>query len=150
MTRNVKRYGWIFSAVAVLTFAILAAYHSGAQVGAAANGGVASPDVTLAAATRGVVFDTAAINADGSIAACFGCTGAIHLSTGTYEVDFGTNVQATNGWSRWVQPDTLTTGSEAVFCDTADRAGNANGIFVNCQNAAGTFTDGAFFLFVAR
>jgi hypothetical protein len=65
-------------------------------------------------------------------------------------VDFGQDVEAVNGWSRWTQADTLTAGTTLAFCDTADRAGNPNGIFINCQNAAGTAVDTAFFLFVAR
>jgi len=108
--------------------------------------------VTLGAATRGVVFFTAAINSNGSIASCFHCVAAktLHIGTGTYQIDFGQNVQATNGWSRWVQPDTLTTGSVRNYCDTADRSGDVNAVWVNCQNSAGVSTDTSFFLFVAR
>jgi hypothetical protein len=61
--------------------------------------------VKLAQPTRGVVFFTAAINTDGSIASCFHCNGAPlteRLGVGLYQVDFGQNVQATIGWSRWV------------------------------------------------
>ena len=59
--------------------------------------------------TRGVVFFTAAINSNGSVASCFDCNTAktSRIAVGRYVVDFGQNVQAVNGWSRWVQPDTL-------------------------------------------
>ena len=115
--------------------------------------------VTLSQATRGVVFYTAAINSDGTVASCFGCNRArtFKLSTGQYQVDFGKNVQANNGFSRWVQADTLTTGTENAWCNTADRAGDANAVFVNCQTTGGPGSmgnsapvDTSFFLFVAR
>lgn len=116
--------------------------------------------VKLAQPTRGVVFFTAAINTDGSIASCFHCSGAPlteRLGVGLYQVDFGQNVQATNGWSRWVQADTLGFGSENAWCNTADRAGDSNAVWVNCQTAGGSGSmgnskpvDTSFFLFVAR
>ncbi len=118
------------------------------------------PDnVKSAQQTRGVVFFTAAINTDGSIASCFGCNAVNtkRLGVGTYQIDFGQNVQAINGWSRWVQADTLTTGSENAWCNTADRAGDVNAVWVNCQTAGGPGSmgnskpvDTSFFLFVAR
>lgn len=109
--------------------------------------------------TRGVVFFAAAINANGSIASCFGCDPANtkRLGVGQYQIDFGQNVQAINGWSRWVQADTLTTGSEDAWCNTADRAGDPNAVWVNCQHAGGPGSQGnsalfdtSFFVFVAR
>jgi hypothetical protein len=109
--------------------------------------------------TRGVVFFTAAINSDGTVASCFGCNTAHtqKLGTGEYQIDFGQNVQAINGWSRWVQPDTLTIGTENVWCNTADRSGDNNAVWVNCQTSGGPGSQGnskpadaSFFLFVAR
>jgi hypothetical protein len=109
--------------------------------------------------TRGVVFFTAAINSDGTVASCFDCNTAQtkRLGTGEYQIDFGQNVQAVNGWSRWVQPDTLTIGFENVWCNTADRFGDANAVWVNCQTSGGPGSQGnskpadaSFFLFVAR
>jgi hypothetical protein len=109
--------------------------------------------------TRGVVFFTAAINSDGSIAGCFGCNAANtkRLGVGTYQIDFGQNIQAINGWSRWVQADTLTFGTENAWCNTADRAGDDNAVWVNCQTSGGPGSQGnskpadaSFFLFVAR
>ena len=109
--------------------------------------------------TRGVVFFTAAINSDGSIGSCFGCntTNTKRLGVGIYQIDFGQNVQAINGWSRWVQVDTLTTGTENAWCNTADRAGDTNAVWVNCQTTGGPGSQGnskpvdaSFFLFVAR
>jgi hypothetical protein len=109
--------------------------------------------------TRGVVFLTAAINTDGSVAGCFGCNApnTKRLGVGEYQIDFGQNVQAVNGWSRWLQVDTLTTGSENAWCNTADRFGNHNAVWVNCQTSGGPGSQGnskaidaSFFLFVAR
>jgi hypothetical protein len=118
------------------------------------------PDnVKSAQQTRGVVFFNAAINTDGSIASCFHCTAlnTKRLGVGEYQIDFGQNVQAINGWSRLVQADTLTTGSENAWCNTADRALDVNAIYVNCQTAGGPGSmgnskpvDTSFFLFVAR
>jgi hypothetical protein len=110
-------------------------------------------------ATRGVVFNTAAINRDGTVASCFGCdpVQTVRLGVGIYQVNFFDNVQATNGWSRWVQPDTLSTGSLDAYCTTADRAGVPTAIFVQCQAPGGPGSQGrsapvdtSFFLFVAR
>jgi hypothetical protein len=112
--------------------------------------------VTLSQATRGVVVKTAAMNSDGSVAACFRCNGSItqHLNTGEYQIGFDENVQANNGWSRFVQVDTLGSGTLNAWCTTADRAGVPNAIFVSCQTPASGGTskpiDVSFFLFVAR
>ena len=109
--------------------------------------------------TRGVVFFTAAINSDGSIASCFGCNApnTKRLGVGEYQIDFGQNVQAVNGWSRWLQVDTLTTGTENAWCNTADRFRDQNAVWVNCQTSGGPGSQGnskpidaSFFLFVAR
>jgi hypothetical protein len=115
--------------------------------------------------TRGVVFFTAAINSDGSVAGCFGCNKAQtkRVDMGQYIVDFGQNVQAVNGWSRWVQPDTLqigivgTSSNPGASCTTADSAADSNAVWVNCQHSGGpgsqgqsAFFDTSFFLFVAR
>jgi len=106
--------------------------------------------IALSAPTRGVVFKSAAINSDGTKAQGFRVTGTIHLGTWLYQVTFDENVQAINGWSRWVQVDTLSTGSiVGVSCTTADRAGNPKAIFIDCNNASGQ-ADTSFFLFVAR
>ena len=62
------------------------------------------------------------------------------------------NVQAANGWSRWLQVDTL--GRNFWInrsCTTADRAGHVNGVWVSCfDNQTGAPADTSFFLFVAR
>ena len=123
--------------------------------------GVRSFDLAPGSAqpTRGVVFFTAAINSDGSIASCFNCDPAdtFQIGVGQYQIGFGQDVEAINGWSRWVQADTLTTGTEDAWCNTADRAGDVNAVWVNCQHAGGPGSMGnsapintSFFLFVAR
>jgi hypothetical protein len=120
---------------------------------------LASPDAFLSQPTRGVVFKTAAINSTGSVASSFRADPAntTRLGTGTYQVAFDENVSANLGFSRWVQVDTLTTGSSNAWCTTADRAGNPNAIFVSCQTPGGPGSAGnskpvdvSFFLFVAR
>ncbi len=161
-----KRYALAFSLAAVVVFTLFSVFGPASargrssnvptQRGAGVNEDTSAPTpaaVTLGVPTRGVVFRTAAINSDGSVARCFDCNigNTTHITTGQYQVGFNGNVQATNGWSRWVQVDTLTTG--AIFdvtCTTADRAGLASGIFVLCTNTSGTATDTSFFLFVAR
>lgn len=100
---------------------------------------------------------TVAINADGTIA---GGPGQLASSSqlaafpGAYEVIFKnqcTNITAANGWARFVQVDTFTTGVAApLTCTTADRFGQPNGVFVQCTNPAGVGTNGSFFLMVTR
>lgn len=119
--------------------------------------GVRPFDITPGSAqpTRGVVFFTAAINSNGSVASCFGCNVAktIRVAMGRYIVDFGQNVQAINGWSRWAQPDTLQVGivgcsgvtctdGPGAWCTTADSAADSNAVWVNCQHAGGPGSQG--------
>jgi hypothetical protein len=148
-----KRFRWTFaiaSLVAVILVGGGAAIGFGISHDSNSYPGQIHRNVTLAQATRGIVFSDAAINSNGTVAACFSCTTVTHLATGEYEVDFIHNVQANNGWSRWVQVDTLQTGTfSGVVCDTADRAGNVDGIYVQCQQGS-TLTDVSFFLFIAR
>ena len=164
-----KRVFAISASVALLGLGIV---FSGAAVAQNAEehnirAGVRPFDITPGSAqpTRGVVFFTAAINSNGSVAGCFGCNTAktIRVALGRYIVDFGQNVQAINGWSRWVQPDTLQTGivgtptNPGAWCTTADSAADSNAVWVNCQHSGGpgsqgqsAFFDTSFFLFVAR
>jgi len=145
----------------VLSGAAVAQNAAVAQSAANTEGGIRPLNLTPGSAepTRGVVFFTAAINSDGTVASCFDCVAANtkRVGVGQYQIDFGENVQAVNGWSRWVQADTLTTGTEDAWCNTADRAGDANAVWVNCQHAGGPGSmgnsaplDTSFFLFVAR
>ncbi len=107
-------------------------------------------------ATNGSVKCTAAINTDGSVLSCKGCVPAntTHPAAGQYAVEFKapcTSVLAVNGWSRWVQPDALSTGSTGyAVCTTADRGGDANAVSVTCFDSTGTPADTSFFLFVAK
>ena len=147
-----KRYIWAVPVVALVAVGLFTASRRFAQGSRSINGDV-SPQVVLSNATRGVVFKTAAMNSDASVANCFRCNriNTTHLGTGLYQVGFDENVTANNGWSRWLQVDTLSTGSIfGVSCTTADRAGLPSGVFVECVNSAGALTDTSFFLFVAR
>jgi len=105
-------------------------------------------------ATSGSVKCTADINSDGSVLACKSCNTANtkSLGTGEYQVEFKapcTNILAIDGWSRWVQPDALNTGSTYAYCTTADRRGDANAVWVQCQNNSGPVNT-SFFLFIAK
>jgi hypothetical protein len=139
-----KHYTWTLglSAVVLLASFAMAQATNG-------NGNDKSGPITLGAATRGVVFYTAAVNSDGTLASCFGCVSAVRLGVGQYQVVFKENVQANNGWSRWCQPDTLNIGTTNAYCATADRLGNSNGVWLNFQGPNGP-VDTNFFLFVAR
>jgi hypothetical protein len=154
---NMKSYMWLgVSAALVVTASLAVTRHAAAQGMTESNGAdlthAARAAVVLANPTRGIPFKTAAINSNGTIASCFRCVSAINFFGGAYQVIFDENVQATNGWSRWLQVDTLTTGSISnISCTTADRAGNVNGVFVLCSNnSTGVSTPTSFFLFVAR
>jgi hypothetical protein len=113
------------------------------------------PAATKVKPNNGKVKCTAAINFDGSILNCKHCnpTDTGQISTGQYQVGFTkpcTNILAVDGWSRWVQADTLSTGDELAFCTTADRAGDVNAIFVECFDDTGADVNASFFLFVAH
>lgn len=106
---------------------------------------------------QGALMCVAAINSTGTVAGGSGpyVASAANLGTGSYEVLFkgpcGSNITASKGWARWVQVDTLTTGSiSGVSCTTADRAGSANGVWVYCTDGAGAPVNTSFFMFVAR
>jgi hypothetical protein len=80
------------------------------------------------------------------------------LAAGTYQVSFNTtgspcpvaNIAA--GWFRHCQVDTLTIGTVAGYCTTADRAapGPTGAIWVETFNIAGTPTNLPFILSVSR
>jgi len=139
--------------ILVLSLAALIAFAVSITPAHAQNGtksAAVTDAIVLTAPTRGVVFKTAAINSDGTKAQGFRVTGSTHLSTGDYQVTFDENVQDLNGFSRWVQVDTLSTGSiSGVSCTTADRAGNVKAVFIHCEDHTGPI-DTSFFLFVAR
>src|SRR5262249_16492659 len=89
--------------VALLCLGVALSGPAVAQKAQNASNGQRPADIAPGSAepTRGVVFFTAAINSDGSIASCFGCDPANtqRLGVGTYQIDFGQNIQAINGWS---------------------------------------------------
>ncbi len=125
------------------------------SVAAFAQNGERALDITATAPNHGQVLCTAAVNSTGTLAGGQDVASATLLLTGEYQVVFGgacaSDVRAVSGWARWVQVDTLTTGSIAdVSCTTADRAGVINGVWVECTNSAGTLVNTSFFLAVAR
>jgi len=154
MKEIMKRHAWIFplAVVGIAVFASLGISRPAAEDSASQqNGSKAALALKLLQKTRGEVIFTAAINSDGTVARCYNCIKlkTLHLGIGQYQVAFSGNVQANLGASRWVRPDTLSTGSVFTWCDTADRSGVTNAVWVNCQNASG-LVDTSFFLFVAK
>jgi hypothetical protein len=154
---RIRNYAW------ALPLAVLVGFGLSTLVGSVhasfSDNGERPPDVALANSTRGTVFGTAAINADATVASCFNCskTTTVHIGTGQYQVGFGNfgsgAITANNGYSRWVQPDTLSTGATNAYCTTADRSGAASAVYVACYSASSTgsvLTDTPFFIFVAR
>jgi hypothetical protein len=104
---------------------------------------------------QGALLCTAAINSDASLAGGTQYVASASLvATGSYEVIFKgacKNITAARGYARIVQVDTLTTGSiSGITCSSADRAGNRDGVWVNCTDGAGVQTNTSFFLFVLR
>jgi hypothetical protein len=140
--------------------AIIVSLFSAAAMAGEDNG--ARPAVSSTAAdigpiqfNQGQVLCTASVNADGTKAAGESVSGTHHIATGEYEIDFQNAcsiVTAARGFARWVQVDTLTTGSApATVCTTADRDGVVGGVWVACYDSTtGAALDTSFFLFVAR
>lgn len=147
--------GAILGVAGVLIAAMLAPA-AFAQSASANNGVAAAPSVSTAPKfTNGSVKCTADINIDGTVLSCKHCdlVDTFRIGTGEYQVAFKKpcqNILAVNGWSRWVQPDTLSTGEEQAFCTTADRLGDSNAVWVECWDLTGNNVDASFFLFVAR
>ena len=143
------RYAWILP---LAMYLVMGSTISAADDNRSASDPEADVPVTLSQPTRGVVFYTAAINSDGTIARCFGCVAAStsRVGLGQYQVGFTAGVTANSGHSRWVQVDTLTIGSVQAMCNTADRVGVVRAVWVNCFDVNGVAVDTNFFLFVAR
>lgn len=122
-----------------------------------APGDVEPQDTSVfGAQNRGAVVCTAAVNSTGQIVGGANVNKALNarLALGAYDVRFtgpcGGNIKVSNGFARYVQVDTLTTGSiSGVSCTTADRAGAPAGIFVLCT-AGGSLVDTSFLLSVTR
>jgi hypothetical protein len=130
---------------------------AGSTASAQMNGGAAPMSVAPGSLNDnlGALICTAAINADGTLAGGANVLSTANLGGGSYEVVFNnkcsTDLRAQKGYARWVQVDTLTTGSIGdIKCTTADRAGNKRGVWVNCTDGAGVAAPTSFFLFVAR
>ncbi|HUM03829.1 MAG TPA: hypothetical protein VLT90_00110 [Terriglobales bacterium] len=148
--KHIQRY--IVLGAALLALGSIGAVNAASGAPAPENGVAVAPTVKFKVVSRGIMAETAAINADGTVGSCYNCNPATttRLGTGTYQVAFkGGSVAMKKGVARWVQPDTLTAGNTQVWCDTADRAGVAAAVWVNCQNHSGP-ADTAFFLFVTK
>jgi hypothetical protein len=88
------------ASVATLSLGVAFAGDAAAQSVPNTESGIKPLNLAPGAAepTRGVVFFTAAINSDGTIASCFECVPANtkRLGVGEYQIDFGENIQAIN------------------------------------------------------
>jgi hypothetical protein len=149
---------------AILTLSLYAGLIPGAAFAQGINGaaptGGSVPTHSLSRTNHGHFLCTAAINANGTVASPLSEADYVdqirtfRIAAGAYQVAFLSpcpNVQATNGWFRIVQPDTLTTGSTGPrFCTVADRAGLTSAVFVQCFNQAGVQTDTSFTISVSR
>jgi hypothetical protein len=151
MENTMTHYKKSLAAAAGLLFSL------SALAGINGPAGPATDDVAVGSlpGTTGLSLCTAAVNSDGTLAGKNRAKSSALLSTGSYEVLFNDvcgNVSAAAGWSRWVQVDTLSSGSinNGATCTTADRSGAKNGIFVFCTDATGVAVNTSFFLFVAR
>ena len=127
-----------------------------AAVFADSNGGRSAENAPVGSlsTTSGAPLCRAAINSDGTIVGGGGTlTSATRLGVGIYEVIFKgrcLNVTAANGFTTWLQTHTFTTGQVNAYCNAADRAGNPNGIFVNCYSGNNVATDVSFFIKVEK
>jgi len=91
----------------------------------------------------GVLF--AQVNAAGGVDNSSGGVSVIKLGTGTYEVDFGLDITSC-AFVATVGPSGAGTAQGEV--NMADRAGNANAVFVDTNNSDGTAADKPFTLTV--
>jgi hypothetical protein len=92
----------------------------------------------------------AVVNADGSIARGFPSTPltGIHISTGTYEVDFKTGITSC-AYTGAIGLSGTSGASAPGMITVVGRAGNPKGIFVQTYNASGALTDLGFHVEVA-
>jgi hypothetical protein len=89
---------------------------------------------------------TATVNANGTLATSSGGVTVSKLGTGQYSVDFGRNVTACAFAGTIADPGT---GIQTGIMDVADRAGNANAVFVETREVgAGGLADRAYHLIV--
>jgi len=95
-----------------------------------------------------VAVEGAEINADGTVATSSGGVTAIHIGTGTYEVDFAHDLTKGNdGSGCWL---TANPGGESVFgasagdIDIVQRSGNVNAVFVQTFDNANALADKHF------
>lgn len=130
---NTKKYFYGLLAV------VFALSFSATMAVADNNGGdTVDAEVTFSKFCKGKVKGTAGINENGTVASCWKCnknsSQTKSLGGNNYEVDFKfSDIRASKGYCRTVQPDTLTTGSTLAYCGTADRSGDLSSIFVNCN-----------------
>ena len=150
--------GFTSNVLALGLLTALASFNVVADNNGGGRGEVGTQDAPVGslAPNLGNVLCTAAVNSTGTLASSL--VGSFALSSskvglGTYQVLFKapcTNVTAATGWARFVQVDTLTTGTTSGHCATADRAGSVNGVWIACFDAAGAPADRSFFLSVTR
>jgi hypothetical protein len=102
----------------------------------------AAKDVHIAGASN--ISGWAVVEADGTLTREDNATGVIHLSTGTYEVDFNSKLKHC-AWTAMISNSgsgTPLTG----FIKAAARAGNIKGVFIATYDTAGAAADLPFHL----
>lgn len=119
----------------LLAFPIALVSFNAAAEGENTDGGIVSQVAPGSlTANQGSAVCTAAVNADGTLAnksAGSFAKSSSKVVVGTYNVTFKApcnNITAARGYARFVQVDTLSTGTTDGFCATADLSGQPNGI----------------------
>jgi hypothetical protein len=100
----------------------------------------AAPAVVPPDGGLGVALLGASVNSAGTLLFGAGATGAIHLSTGSYEVDFNRDV------SKCFYSAASFNSTVPLFVEP--RSGNINGVFLDFETLTGTLTDSQFYLTV--
>jgi hypothetical protein len=92
----------------------------------------------------------AVVNADGSLARAFPASkaAAIHITTGTYEVDLKNDLTGC-AYTASIGLSGSSGASAPGFVTVVGRAGQPHGMFIQTYNAAGTLTDLGFHVQVA-
>ena len=141
----------------IATFVCAAGFSFAGNVVAQNDTGASTSDVPAGTShplNFGSVQCTASVNSDGTPVSGRAIESQ-RIATGQYEVLFRapcSNILANKGYMVFIQPHTLTFGSPApVACGAANRAAEANGVYVACFSMVdGTPADMSFQMMVTR
>jgi len=112
---------------------------------AALAAAIASSAIAATPPPAGAQSGWAVVQDDGTLVRGKNATGAIHLSTGVYEVDFTTSIAKCSFTGTIGLPGSSGTNSPG-FITVAGRGNNADGVFVKTYDQAGASTDLGFHL----